>query len=243
MDIVIGFRAVTEAIVAGKNIDRLYIRKGLSGELFRDFFALIRERDLPYQFVPEEKLNRITLKNHQGVIALLAAVEYQSIEQLLPMIYEAGRDPFIVVLDGVTDVRNMGGIARTAECAGADAILIADKGAAQINEDAMKTSAGALLYIPVCRVRDLKEALVFLKSSGLRVVGATEKADRNCFSSSLSGPVAVLLGAEDTGISPEYLRLCDEKVRIPLAGKIGSLNVSAAAAVLLYEVVRQRISL
>ncbi len=240
MDTVIGIRAVTEAVLAGKEIDRILIRKGLSGELFRAFFMLIRERNLPYQYVPEEKLNRITRKNHQGIIALVSAIEYQDLEQLIPMLYEEGKDPLIVILDGVTDVRNVGAIARTAECAGADAILFADKGVARINEEAIKASAGALLHLPVCRVRDLKNALIFMRSSGIRIAAATEKAETLCFSSGLTGPLALLLGAEDTGISPELLRLCDEKVRIPVAGKIASLNVSAAAAILLYEVVKQR---
>jgi len=190
--------------------------------------------------VPIEKLNKITTKNHQGVVAFISAVTYQRIEDIIPTIYEEGRMPFIVVLDGVTDVRNFGAIARTCECAGVDAIVIPTKGGAAINADAVKTSAGALLSIPVCREANLTNVLKFLASSGIKIVAATEKASMNYTESSMTEPIAIVMGSEDEGVAPEHLRICDDMIRIPLLGSIDSLNVSVAAGVLIYEAVRQR---
>ncbi|MGE4568583.1 MAG: 23S rRNA (guanosine(2251)-2'-O)-methyltransferase RlmB [Bacteroidales bacterium] len=235
-----GVRAVIEAIKAGKEIDKVLFKTGSDGETIHELFSLVRNLGIPYQFVPIEKLNRITRKNHQGVIALASAVEYQPLSALIPMIYERGEDPFLVILDRVTDVRNVGAIARSAECAGAHALIVPDRGSAPLNGDAVKTSAGALHHLPVCRSGNLKNDLLFLKESGIRVVAVTEKSDITYLQADLQGPVALLMGAEDTGISPEYLRLCHERVSIPMFGKIGSLNVSAAAAVLLFDVVRRR---
>lgn len=239
-DILFGLRPVQEAIEAGRNIERVLLRKGLQGEQFHAILNLIRNSGIPYQFVPVEKLNRLTRKNHQGIIAFTAMVTYQPLEEVVAQVFESGRDPLIVILDGITDVRNMGAIARSAEGAGADAILVPEKGSAQINPDAMKTSAGALSIIPVCRTPDLVRAVKYLKESGLQITGATEKTDTLFFEGSFSGPLALVMGSEDIGISREILDLCDQTVRIPMAGKISSLNVSAAASVLLFEAVRQR---
>jgi 23S rRNA (guanosine2251-2'-O)-methyltransferase len=190
--------------------------------------------------VPVEKLNRMTQKNHQGIIAITSLVTYLSIEEIVARVFEDGRDPLVVILDGVTDVRNFGAIARSAECAGADAILIADKGVAQINPDAMKTSAGALAVIPVCRTPDLGRSIKYLKNAGLKITGATEKTDILFYEADFKSPSAIIMGAEDHGISANMLALCDQEVRIPMLGKIASLNVSAAASVILFEAVRQR---
>ncbi len=237
-----GVRAVMEAIKAGKEIDKVLFKTGSDGgESIQELFSLVRKLGIPYQFVPLEKLNRITRKNHQGVIAMASAVEYQPITSLVPMIYEQGQDPFLVILDRVTDVRNVGAIARSAECAGVHALIVPDRGSAPLNGDAVKTSAGALHHLPVCRSSNLKNDILFLKESGIRVVAVSEKADLTYLQADLQGPIALLMGAEDTGISPEYLRLCHEQVSIPMAGKIASLNVSAAAAILMFEVVRRRI--
>lgn len=239
-DMIFGIRAVLEAIEAGKEIDKILIRRDMTSELSRELFAALNGLEVPVQKVPIEKLNRITLKNHQGVIAFISPVAYQRIEDIIPGIYEAGRMPFIVVLDGITDVRNFGAIARTCECAGVDAIVVPLKGGAALNGDAVKTSAGALLKIPVCREHNLTNALRFLASSGIKLVAATEKAAVNYTEVSMGGPVAIVMGSEDDGVSPENLRLCDGMVRIPMAGTIESLNVSVAAGVLIYEAVRQR---
>ena len=239
-DMIFGIRAVIEAIQSGSEIDKILVRRDMTSELSRELFTALNGLEVPVQKVPLEKLNRITLKNHQGVIAFISPVTFQHIEDIIPSIYEEGRMPFIVVLDGVTDVRNFGAIARTCECAGVDAIVVPLKGGAALNGDAVKTSAGALLKIPVCRDHNIVNALKFIASSGIKVVAATEKASQNYTETSMSEPLAIVMGAEDEGVSPEILRLCDNMVKIPMLGTIDSLNVSVAAGVLIYEAVRQR---
>lgn len=239
-DMIFGIRAVIEAIQAGKEIDKILMRRDMTSELSRELFAALNGLQVPVQYVPLEKLNKMTMKNHQGAIAFISPVAYQRIEDIIPAIYEEGRMPFIVVLDGVTDVRNFGAIARTCECAGVDAIVIPTKGGASINADAVKTSAGALLSIPVCREQSLTNAIKYLSSCGIKMLAASEKATHNYTEVSMSEPIAIVMGAEDEGVSPENLRLCDEMVSIPMLGTIDSLNVSVAAGVLIYEAVRQR---
>ena len=241
-DYIFGIRAVIEAIQAGKDIDRVYIKKDLSGELASELFDLMRKHHIVSRRVPVERINKITRKNHQGVVALLSAVTYDSLDRVIPELYEAGVLPFIVVLDGVTDVRNFGAIARTCECAGVDAIVIPTHNSVSVNADAVKTSAGALHHLPVCRESSTLSAVRQLKDSGYKIVAVTEKADINYTLTDYTVPVALVLGAEDTGISPEILRLSDIFVSIPMFGKIGSLNVSVAAGVTIYEVVRQRLN-
>ena len=242
-EMIFGIRAVIEAVQAGKDIDKILIRRDMTSDLSKELFSAIENRIIPVQKVPLEKLNRITTKNHQGVIAFISPIVFQRIEDIIPQVYEAGRNPFVVVLDGVTDVRNFGAIARTCECAGVDAIVIPARGGAAINADAVKTSAGALMTIPVCREENLRNALKFLIDSGLKLVAATEKAADSYTQASYTDPVAILMGSEDEGIAPEHLRLCDSLVQIPIAGKIESLNVSVAAGILIYETVRQRTAL
>ena len=239
-DMIFGIRAVIEAVQAGKDIDKILMRRDMTSELSRELFNALTGRKIPVQYVPIEKLNHITTKNHQGVVAFISPITYQNIEDIIPGIYEEGRMPFIVVLDGVTDIRNFGAIARTCECAGVDAIVIPTKGGASINPDAVKTSAGALLTIPVCREENLGNALKFLVSSGIKLVAASEKATKNYTSASLKEPIAIVMGSEDEGVNSDHLRLCDEMVSIPMLGSIGSLNVSVAAGILIYETVRQR---
>lgn len=239
-DMIFGIRAVIEAIQAGKEIDKILIRRDMTNDLSRELFAALSGLEVPVQKVPIEKLNRITMKNHQGVIAFISPVAYQRIEDIIPAIYEEGRMPFIVVLDGVTDVRNFGAIARSCECAGVDAIVVPTRGGAALNGDAVKTSAGALMTIPVCRENNLTNAIKYLASCGIKVLAASEKAKHDYTQVGLTGPVAIVMGSEDDGVSPENLRLCDEMVSIPMLGTIDSLNVSVAAGVLMYEVVRQR---
>ena len=240
-DYIFGIRAVMEAIEAGKEIDKILIKKDLSGPLATELLDLIHSRGIVTQRVPVERINRITRKNHQGVVAMLSSVTYHSLSHLVPELYEAGMLPFVVVLDGITDVRNFGAIARTCECAGVDAIVIPQHGSVSVGADAVKTSAGALLHIPVCRERNILSAVKFLKDTGYKVVAVTEKADINYTTASYTEPTALVLGSEDTGISPEVLRHCDTYVSIHMFGHIGSLNVSVAAGVLMYEVVRQRL--
>lgn len=239
-DYIFGIRAVAEAIEAGKYIDKVLIRKDLAGDLARELFAKIKQYGILTQRVPVEKLNRITRRNHQGVVALLSPVAYQRLENIIPLIYETGRDGLLVVLDSVTDTRNFGAIARTADCAGADAIVVPERGSASLSGDAVKTSAGALFHLPVCREKDTVSAVKFLKENGFRIIGATEKGASPYTEADFKVPCAIVMGAEDTGISPEVIRLCDDLAAIPMLGHIESLNVSVAAGVMLYEAVRQR---
>jgi 23S rRNA (guanosine2251-2'-O)-methyltransferase len=201
---------------------------------------VIKEYGVVSQRVPVERINRITQKNHQGVVAFLSPVAYHNLDDLIPSLFEAGKLPFVVALDGITDVRNFGAIARTCECSGVDAIIIPEKNSVSVNADAVKTSAGALLHIPVVRVKNLNKAIKQLKESGLMIVGATEKGSKNYTTFDYTVPTAIVMGAEDTGISNENLRECDYLAAIPMFGQINSLNVSVAAGILIYEVVRQR---
>ena len=239
-EMIFGVRAVLEAIDAGKEIDKILIKRDILSELSRELFAAVKGTNIPVQRVPVEKLNRITRKNHQGVIAYVSAVEYASVETFVPYLFEEGKDPLLVLLDGITDVRNFGSIARTCECAGVDAIIIPSHGSVTVNADAVKTSAGALHTLPVCREKNITETIKYLKASGFRIVCATERGKINYTQSDFNVPVCIVMGAEDTGIPSEHLALCDDWVSIPQYGKIESLNVSVATAVILYEAVRQR---
>lgn len=237
---IFGIRAVIEAVEAGKNVDKVIVKRELSGELFKELQAVLKEHEIPMQKVPLERIDRYTRKNHQGVIAFLSAITYDSIESIIPFLYEQGKDPFILVLDGLTDVRNFGAIARTCEVAGVDAIVIPTRGSVSVNADAVKTSAGALLKIPVCKEPNLTQAIQFLKNSGLKIVAATERAASLYTEADMKGPVAIIMGSEESGISNDNLRIADQLVKIPQFGTIGSLNVSVAAGVLIYEVIRQK---
>lgn len=241
-DYIFGIRPVIEAIEAGRDIDKIFVSKELHSDVARELLDKAREMHVLVQRVPPEKIQRITRKQTQGVLAILSAVTYHRLDHLVPELYEAGLMPFVLILDGITDVRNFGAIARTAECAGVDAIVIPQHGSVSVGGDAVKTSAGALLHIPVCRERSVRGAVQFLKDNGYRVVAVSEKADINYTEANFTDPVALVMGAEDVGISPDVYDLCDVRVGIPMFGKIGSLNVSVAAGVLMYEVVRQRLA-
>lgn len=239
-DCIFGLRPVIEAIKAGKSIDRLLVRQGLQGPLYHELMAEVRKFNVPFQIVPLERIEIVTRKNHQGVLAWLSLVEFQNIENLLPMIFEKGEDPLIIALDGVSDVRNFGAIVRSADCLGAHGIVIPEKGSARITADAIKTSAGALHSFPVCREKSIVRSVEFLKQSGLKVIAATEKSGLEISKAELKGPVVIIMGAEDKGISRELLAIADQHVKIRMTGNIASLNVSVAAGILLYETARQR---
>jgi len=239
-EMIFGIRAVIEAIEADKEVDKILIRKDLQGDLAKELTAILKTRNITIQRVPVERLDRYTRKNHQGVIAFLSAITYEHIEDIIPFLYENGKDPFILLLDGITDVRNFGAIARTCEVAGVDAIVIPAKGSVTVNADAVKTSAGALLKIPVCKEQNLTSVIKYLKDSGIKVVAASERSSETYTEADYNGPIALVMGAEDTGVSNENLRIVDHMVKIPQFGTIGSLNVSVAAGVLIYEVIRQR---
>ena len=218
------------------------MKKDLGGELARELLSVTREYNVPVQRVPVERINKVTRKNHQGVIAFMAAVDYYHVDDIVPALYDEGINPLVVVLDGVTDVRNFGAIARTCECAGVNCIVIPERNSVSVNADAVKASAGALNYLPVCRERNLVKAVKYLRDSGFKVMGASEKTDLNYTKADFTGPVAIVLGAEDTGISTDVLKLCDTLVAIPEFGQINSLNVSVAGGIMIYEVVRQRLN-
>ncbi len=239
-DCIFGLRPVIEAIKAGKQIDRLLIRQGLQGAVYHELMTLVKTNNVVYQIVPVERIELVTRKNHQGVLAWLSVIEYQYIANLLPSIYEKGEDPFIVALDGVSDVRNFGAVVRTAECLGCHAIVIPQKGSARITGDAVKTSAGALHSFPVCREKSIVRSVEYLKESGLKIICATEKSGMVASEANLTGPLVLILGSEDKGISRELISLADSQVRIPMTGTIESLNVSVSAGILIYEAMRQR---
>ncbi|MGK6351413.1 23S rRNA (guanosine(2251)-2'-O)-methyltransferase RlmB [Parapedobacter sp. DT-150] len=235
-----GIRAVIEAIDSGKEIESLFVQRGLGGGLFLELKQLLKQHNISYQQVPVEKLNRMTRKNHQGVIAVISPITYQRVEDIVPVIYEKGEVPLLLILDGITDVRNLGAIARTAECAGVHALIVPRKGSAEINPDAIKTSAGALYKINVCREDNLAKTARLLQESGIQLVACTEKTDNDLYQLDYTVPTALVLGSEEFGISDELLRIADHLAKIPMAGSIASLNVSVSAGVSLYEAVRQR---
>lgn len=239
-EMIFGVRAVIEAIQAGKEIDKILIKRDMQSDLSKELFAVLKGSQIPVQRVPVERINRITRKNHQGVIAFISSITYQRTEDLVPFLFEQGKTPILIMLDGITDVRNFGAIARTCECAGVDAIIIPSKNSVSVNADAIKTSAGALHTLPVCREQNLTQTIKFLKESGFKIVAATEKGDYDYTKANYSDPVCIIMGAEDTGVPYEHLALCDEWIKIPMLGNIESLNVSVAAGILIYEAVKQR---
>ena len=239
-NIVFGIRPVVEAIESGKQIEKIFMRRGAEGQLITDLRDLCFRHRLRIQEVPVEKLNRLTKLNHQGVVAQIAPIEYVELSDILERVPE-DETPLIMLFDGVTDVRNFGAIARSAECAGAHGLITPLKNSAPVNSEAMRSSAGALSRIPVCRVGSIRNTIKALQAEGFQAVAATEKSRKLIYDTDFRKPTVIIMGAEDTGISKEVLKLCDEQLAIPLIGAIESLNVSAAAAVMLFEVVRQRI--
>src|SRR5690554_808390 len=240
-DLVFGVRAVIEAVVSGKEINKIMIQRGMDKVLFKELKEVLAGKDYTLQFVPLEKINRLTRKNHQGVVAFISPLEYHDLTDVITEIFEKGDIPNILVLDRITDVRNFGAIARTAECTGVHAIVIPDRNTATITSDAIKTSAGAFFKIPVCKVKNLEEAVSYLKSSGLRIVAYTEKTDKFIFDTTLTGPTAVIMGSEEDGISQELLKVAHQRAKVPLLGTIGSYNVGVATGIVLYEKMRQMI--
>jgi 23S rRNA (guanosine2251-2'-O)-methyltransferase len=238
--LIYGIRPVMEAVLAGKEIDRIFITRNAKGELMNELKKLLSEKNILWQEVPVEKLSKITRNNHQDIVCYVSPISYASLSNVLPAIFEKGENPLILILDRITDVRNFGAIARTAECAGVHAIVIPFRGAAQVTADAIKTSAGALNIIPVCRENHLRDAINYLRESGLRIIAVTEKGKQLYYTSDLKGPVALVMGSEEDGISSDIIRTADELVKIPLEGSISSLNVSVASGILLYETLRQR---
>lgn len=240
-DLIFGMRAIMETILAGKPIDKVFVDKAARSPLCKELLALIRQHQIPCSHVPTVKLNKLTTKNHQGAVAYLAPIAWASLSHVVQASYEQGRTPLLLLLDGITDVRNFGAIVRTAASTGVDAVVIPTQGSASVSGEAMKTSAGALAHLPICRVGSLQDTMQYLKDSGLQIVACHEQATQSLYATDLHLPLALLLGAEDRGIAPQHLRLADQSVCIPMVGPIASLNVSVAAAVILYERMRQQL--
>lgn len=236
-----GLRAIAEAIESGKTIEKVFLQNGLKGELYSQLESLIRSNGISMVYVPIEKLNRLSHNNHQGAVANISPVEFYELETLINTVTELKKNALFLVLDRLSDVRNFGAIIRTAECAGVDGIIIPKSGSAPLNGDAIKTSAGAVFKVPISKVNHIKDALFMLKAYDIKVIAATEKANQNIYDMSFKGPCAIIMGAEDKGITPSVLKLTDEKAKLPMAGGIASLNVSVACGAILYEVVRQRL--
>jgi len=235
-----GIRAVIEAIQANEPLDKVFVQRGLKGDLFRELENLVRKNEISFSYVPVEKLNRLTRNNHQGVVANISPITFHNFETLVEDVIAKKEAPLFLLLDQMTDVRNFGAIIRTAECTGVDGIIIQKKGAAPVTADTIKTSAGAAFKIPIAKVNHLKDAVFYLQSSGVKTVAATEKTNSSVYDVSFKEPCAIIMGAEDVGISPSILKTVDDKAKLPLLGEIESLNVSVACGVFLYEVVRQR---
>ncbi|MBN8653094.1 MAG: 23S rRNA (guanosine(2251)-2'-O)-methyltransferase RlmB [Cytophagales bacterium] len=239
-EMIFGTRAVMEAIKAGREIEKIFVQAGLNNDLIKELIQTAKSNGVPFTFVPQAKLNRLSTKNHQGVICQLATVSYANLEGIIDKAFQEGRAPFLLIVDRVTDVRNFGALARTAECAGLDAIILGDSGNAPITGDAMKTSAGALSHLPVCRVKDMRKTLHYLRESGIQIIACTEKASDLLYDIDLNTPLALIMGSEEDGISPQLLKDADRLAKIPMRGKISSLNVSVAAGISIYEALRQR---
>lgn len=240
-DMVFGIRPVLEAARSGKTFDKLFVQKNLSGDLSKEFLSELKNAGVIITKVPIEKLNRLTRKNHQGVVGFISPIEFASIDNIIDESFGKGKDPFVLVLDRITDVRNFGAIIRTAECAGVDAIVVPSRGAAQISSDAMKTSAGALNHVAICRTNNLEALLKSMKDMGIHVVACTEKTSDPVWEAELNQPLAIIMGSEENGISPELLKISSQRAKIPIQGNVESLNVSTAAGIIIYEALRQRL--
>jgi 23S rRNA (guanosine2251-2'-O)-methyltransferase len=238
---IFGIRPVIEAIAAGKEVERIFVQRDLSGDLAKELRQVLASNNIHASLVPIDKLNRLTRKNHQGVVCFLSQVSYCRVEDVVPGLFNNPKYPVVLLLDRITDVRNFGAICRTAEFTGVDAVIVPEKGGALVNGDAVKASAGAINRIVICREFNLKETIQYLHDSGFYIVGCTEKGDHAVYEHQFDGPLCIIMGSEEDGISPEYLKKCDARLKIPLIGKTASLNVSVAAGMILYEVLRQKL--
>lgn len=239
-DFIFGLRPVIEALDAGKTIDKVFLQNGLQGPLYAEVKAKLAKKKIRPNYVPAEKLNRFTRSNHQGIVAFISDVPFENIEEVVPRLFEEGKIPFILMLDRLTDVRNFGAICRTAECVGIHAVVIPEKGAAPVNSDAIKTSAGAIYNIKICKEKNLAHTVDYLQQSGIQVFAASEKAQKLAYEVDFTEPCAVVMGNEESGISKEVLHHADEKIKLPIEGNTQSLNVSVACGAILYEALRQK---
>ena len=237
---IFGIRAIIEAIEAGKDIDKVFIQKEAQGELMSELLKTMRKNNINFSYVPIEKLNRLTSKNHQGAIASISPISFVSLEELIEKTIETKEKPLFLILDQISDARNFGAIIRTAACCGVNGIIISKNGAAPVNGDTVKTSAGAVFSIPICKVDHIKDAVFYLQSSGVTTLGASEKASKEIYDVECNRPLAIIMGSEDRGINPSVLKIIDETAKLPMHNTIASLNVSVACGAFLYETLRQR---
>lgn len=239
---IFGIRAIIEAIQAGKEIDKVFVQKEAKGELMQELLKTLKRNQVNFSYVPVEKLNKLSKhNNHQGAVATVAPIKFVSMEELVETTLETKENPLFIILDQLSDARNFGAIIRTAECVGADGIIIPKTGSAPVNADAVKTSAGALFNIPICKVDHVKDAVFYLQGSGITTIAATEKTEQSLYELDLQKGIAIIMGSEDKGVNPSVLKIVDEKAKLPMYGKISSLNVSVACGAFLYEAVRQRL--
>lgn len=238
--LIFGIRAIIEAINAGKEVDKVFIQKDAQGDLMQDLMKAMKKNSINFSYVPVEKLNRLTSNNHQGAVATIAPISFVSLESLVEGVIESGKKPLFLILDQLSDARNFGAIIRTAECTGVDGIIVQKQGSAPVNGDTVKTSAGAVFNVPICKVDHIKDAIFYLQGSGIKTVAATEKTEQNIYDIDFNQPVAIIMGSEDRGVNPSVLKIVDEKAKLPMFGTIGSLNVSVACGAFLYETIRQR---
>ena len=239
--LIFGIRAIIEAIQAGKEVDKVFIQKEISGELMKDLMKVMKRGNINFSYVPVEKLNRMTPNNHQGAVATISPIGFMDLEQLVESTLASNSVPLFLILDQISDARNFGAIIRTAECTGVNGIIVQKSGSAPVNGDTVKTSAGAVFNIPICKVEHIKDAVFYLQGSGIQTVAATEKTGDSIYDIDLKIPTAIVMGSEERGINPSVLKIVDQKAKLPMFGNIGSLNVSVACGAFLYEVVRQRI--
>lgn len=237
---IFGIRAILEAIRNKKEIDKVFIQKEAQGNLMKDLLGALKKENINFSYVPVEKLNRLTSQNHQGAVATISPVKFYDMETLISQVTESGKMPLFLILDQLSDARNFGAIIRTAECTGVNGIIVQKAGSAPVNGDTVKTSAGAVFNIPICKVEHIKDAIFYLQGSGIKTVAATEKTEDSIYDINFNEPVAIIMGSEDRGINPSVLKIVDEKAKLPMYGTIGSLNVSVACGAFLYETVRQR---
>ncbi|MFL9845818.1 23S rRNA (guanosine(2251)-2'-O)-methyltransferase RlmB [Flavobacterium rhizosphaerae] len=237
---IFGIRAIIEALQAGREIDKVFVQKDAQGDLMRDLLKALKQHSINFSYVPVEKLNRLTPGNHQGAVASISPVKFHDLETLVEQVLESGKTPLFLILDQLSDARNFGAIIRTAECTGVDGIIVQKQGSAPVNGDTVKTSAGAVFNVPICKVEHIKDAIFHLQGSGIATVAATEKTDDTIYDINFNQPIAIIMGSEDRGINPSVLKIVDEKAKLPMFGSISSLNVSVACGAFLYEAVRQR---
>lgn len=238
--LIFGIRAIIEAIQSGAAVDKVFIQKEISGELMKDLMKVMKRNDVNFSYVPVEKLNRLTHNNHQGAVASISPIGFMDIEHLVESTLESKKIPLFLLLDQISDARNFGAIIRTAECSGVNGIIVQKSGSAPVNGDTVKTSAGAVFNVPICKVEHIKDAIFYLQGSGIKTIAATEKTEQTIYDINLNEPIAIIMGSEDRGINPSVLKVVDEKAKLPMFGTIGSLNVSEACGAFLYEAVRQR---